>query len=129
LNARDAMGGAGKLTIATANAALAIPAARARGIAPGDYVKISVIDAGCGMDEATLARAFDPFFTTKEPGKGTGLGLSMVFGFIQQSRGHVKIYSEVGQGTTMKLYLPRLRAEGASTSDARPLREDVAAPD
>jgi PAS domain S-box-containing protein len=113
LNGRDAMGGAGKLTITTANAVLGRAEARAREIAAGDYVKISVIDAGCGMDEATLARAFDPFFTTKEPGKGTGLGLSMVYGFITQSRGAVAIDSAPGRGTAVHLFLPRHQAEAA----------------
>jgi signal transduction histidine kinase/CheY-like chemotaxis protein len=108
INARDAMPGGGKLTIETANTALDEDYARHHGdISAGQYAMIAVTDTGAGMAPDVVAKAFDPFFTTKGVGKGTGLGLSQVYGYIKQSGGHVKIYSEPGEGTTIRLYLPR----------------------
>src|SRR6201999_4533692 len=108
INARDAMSpDGGRLTIETANKWLDERAARERELPPGQYVSICVTDSGTGMTPDVISRAFDPFFPTKPIGQGTGLGLSMIYGFVRQSGGQVRIYSEVGQGTTMCLYLPR----------------------
>jgi PAS domain S-box-containing protein len=110
VNARDAMPDGGQLTIETANTELDESyAASNPDVRPGAYVMIAIADRGCGMAPDVLARVFEPFFTTKDVGKGTGLGLSMVYGFIKQSEGHVRIYSEVGAGTVVRLYLPRSR--------------------
>ncbi|MEO8723686.1 MAG: PAS domain S-box protein [Sphingobium sp.] len=110
INARDAMLGGGKLTIETANKWLDERAAREQDLPVGQYVSVCVTDTGTGMTPEVIAKAFDPFFTTKPLGEGTGLGLSMIYGFARQSGGQIRVYSEVGQGTTMCLYLPRHNA-------------------
>jgi PAS domain S-box-containing protein len=111
INARDAMNGHGKLTIEAGNDFLDdVYVARHVDVTAGQYVMIAVTDTGCGIPSDLLDRVFEPFFTTKPEGKGTGLGLSMVYGFVKQSGGHIKIYSEPGHGTTVRIYLPRANA-------------------
>jgi CheY-like chemotaxis protein len=118
VNSRDAMPEGGKLTIETTNVYLdQAYAAGQEEVVPGQYVMVAVTDNGSGMTAEVLAKAFDPFFTTKDIGQGTGLGLSQVYGFVKQSRGHVKIYSEAGEGTTVKIYLPRLHSQQETTVD------------
>ncbi|MBS1784283.1 MAG: PAS domain S-box protein [Acidobacteria bacterium] len=118
INARDAMSEGGRLTLETTNASIdEAYADQHLEVEPGQYVMITVSDTGTGIPPEILAKVFDPFFTTKEPGKGTGLGLSMAYGFAKQSNGHISIYSEVGHGTTVRLYLPRSEhpAEGVAS--------------
>jgi PAS domain S-box-containing protein len=123
INARDAMPGGGRLTIATTNVAIAGIDADTPALLPGDYIRIDVTDTGTGMSPEVAARAFDPFFTTKPIGQGTGLGLSMIYGFARQSNGHVVIESRLGSGTAVKLYLPRHQGAAAEP------RANAAAPD
>lgn len=111
VNGRDAMPVGGKLTVETANSYLSDEYAHDNAVAAGQYVMIAVSDTGTGMSQEVMAKAFEPFFTTKEVGKGSGLGLSQIFGFVRQSNGHVKIYSEEGVGTAVKIYLPRYDGE------------------
>ena len=116
INARDAMPDGGRLTIETANKWLDGRTGRERSLSPGQYLSLCVTDTGTGMTPEVIERAFDPFYTTKPIGQGTGLGLSMVYGFARQSGGQIRIYSEVGQGTTVCLYLPRYHGEAGEVS-------------
>jgi len=118
VNAKDAMAGKGKLTIATSNTFIDESYSQQNAAVPvGEYVEISVRDTGRGMSREIQEKAFDPFFTTKEPGQGTGLGLSQVYGFVKQSGGYVKIYSEVGEGTTVNVYVPRAHRSSAAPEE------------
>jgi signal transduction histidine kinase/ActR/RegA family two-component response regulator len=126
VNARDSMPGGGRLTIETVNTHLDADYADDAGAKPGQYVMIAVTDTGAGMTADVVEKAVDPFFTTKPVGKGTGLGLSQVYGFVKQSGGHFRIYSEPGEGTTVKIYLPRLF--GPQAENAPPAVRAKAAP-
>jgi CheY-like chemotaxis protein len=118
INSRDAMPRGGKLTIEAANVFIDEEYCRVNPeLSPGQFVTICVSDTGTGMSKDVLDRAFEPFFTTKDMGQGTGLGLSQVYGFVKQSGGHIKLYSEPGQGTTVKMYFPRLVGRGAEEDD------------
>ena len=127
INARDAMPDGGRLTIATANAALDGRAAHAQDMARGQYIMLCVTDTGTGMAPEVIERAFDPFYTTKPMGQGTGLGLSMTYGFAKQSGGQVHIDSEIGKGTTMRIYLPRRSGEEDVASPPAPLAQGARA--
>jgi CheY-like chemotaxis protein len=125
INARDALGASGRITIETANTWVDDKEAAKRDMARGQYVAICVTDNGSGIAPEVIARVFDPFFTTKPAGQGTGLGLSMVYGFAKQSNGLARIYSEVGVGTTVKIYLPRHHGE---SEEDRPEGESAELP-
>ena len=131
INARDAMPEGGRLTIETANSHHGDTYAAQHERQAGEYVMVAVTDTGTGMTPEVMAKAFDPFFTTKGPGRGSGLGLSQVFGFVKQSGGHIKIFSELGQGTSIKIYLPRLCGavnapkQADSKKPARGVRSEV----
>jgi len=124
INARDAMPEGGTITIETANKWMDDRTARARDLTPGQYISLCVSDTGTGIPQEIVDKVFDPFFTTKPLGQGTGLGLSMIYGFVRQSGGQVRVYSEVGKGTTMCLYLPRFMGRAESDEDVGELKVD-----
>jgi len=127
INARDAMPNGGRITVETANKWLDERAARERDLPPGQYLSICVSDTGTGMSAATIERAFEPFFTTKPIGQGTGLGLSMIYGFARQSHGQVRIYSEIDQGTTICIYLPRYSGDALLPEEEEAIANAAAA--
>jgi CheY-like chemotaxis protein len=129
INARDAMQRAGMLVIETTNVSLDADYCKdTEDLPPGDYIEIAVTDTGCGIPKENIDKVFQPFFTTKPPEAGSGLGLSMIYGYVKQSGGHIKIYSEVGHGTTVKLYLPIAKAQGDAKPDWAKKVEEVALP-
>jgi PAS domain S-box-containing protein len=124
VNARDAIGGVGRVVLSTSNAVLnQVECGAIIGAIPGDYVRLSISDTGCGMDKKTLDHIFEPFFTTKEPGQGTGLGLATVYGVIKQNNGFVHVYSEPGKGTTFDIYFPRSESALTATGELEPIAD------